>query len=160
MNALEIVEQLKGKKGQHVKIEWLRMAKVLKDCPFMIAKRTIAWVRSGITYANLADIREGIEAGTREAVEGLPWGQWREGYTNYIIDHTPKGQTDSVEYIRLYPASFDNLATPTVQWTLDGQPVDYQAVESWLLSSEKRKDDEEKAACFTVKAESVVSIGD
>lgn len=154
MRALEVVDALKGKAGQHVKVEWVRMAKTLKDCPFMIAKRTIAWVRSGISYSNLVDIKSQIEAGTREAVQGLPWGQWREGYANYIIDHKDK------EYIRLYPASFDNLSTPVVQWTLDGKPVDYQVVESFLLASEKRKEDEEKANCFTVNADSIVAIGD
>jgi hypothetical protein len=150
-SAIEIIEALKGKKGQHVLAVWQRAAKVAKSCPFLIVKRTEAWVRSGIQYSNLSTIRDAIEAGTREAVEGLPWGQWREGYANYIIDHKDK------EYIRLYPASFDNLSTPKVQWAMDGKPCQYSDVEPYLLASEKHKD-EDRPACFTVNAENIIEI--
>ena len=153
MKALAIVEALKGKKGQHVQITWQRIAKTLKSFDGIIAKRTTAWVRSGISYANLSDVRDAIEAGTREAVQGLPWGQWREGFTNYVIDHKDK------EYIRLYPATFANLATPQVEYMLDGRPASYEQVAPYLLASEKRKD-EDKPACFTVNAADVLSIGE
>lgn len=152
MNAIEVVNLLKDKKGQHVQIAWQRMAKTFKVAGVMVGKTTVAWVRSGISYANLADVREGIEKGEREPVQGLPWGQWREGYANYIIDNGEQ------EYIRLYPASFDNLK-PTVQWTLEGIPTTYDKVEPYLLASEKRKEDEEKAACFTIRASDIVSVG-
>ena len=111
-------------------------------------------MRSGINYSNLASVRDAIEAGKREPVEGLPWGQWREGCANYIIDHKDK------EYVRLYPASFDNLSKASVQWLLNGKPCQYKDVEPYLLASEKHKDDDEKPACFTVNAENILSIGD
>jgi len=152
MNASEIISALKGKAGQHVQIVWQRAAKVAKSCQFLIVKRTTAYVRSGINYSNLQSIRDAIEAGTREAVEGLPWGQWREGFANYIIDHKDK------EYVRLYPASFDNLSHPQVEWLMDGKPATYTEVEPYLLASEKHKD-EDKPACFTVNAENVLSVG-
>ena len=153
MKAQDIVTSLQNRKGQHVQITWQRMAKTLKSFGGMIAKRTTAYVRSGINYSNLSDIRDAIEAGTREAVEGLPWGQWREGAANFIIDHKDK------EYVRLYPATFANLQTPRVTWLLDGNEVEYAAVEPYLLSSEKRKDDE-RPACFTVNADDVLTIAD
>jgi hypothetical protein len=152
MKAIEIVESLKGKAGQHVSVVWQRAAKVVKSCPFLIVKRTAAWVRSGINYTNLQSVRDAIEAGTREAVEGLPWGQWREGFANYIIDHKDK------EYVRLYPASFDNLSHPQVEWLVDGKPATYAQVEQYLLASEKHKE-EDKPACFTVNTENVLSVG-
>ena len=99
------------------------------------------------------DVRSAIEAGEREPVQSLPWGQWREGYANYIIDHKDN------EYIRLYPATFANLATPSVQWLLNGVPATYAQVEPYLLASEKRHDDD-KPACFTINAENVLSIGE
>ena len=155
MKALEIVNALKGKAGQNIKITWQRVCKTRKSSAsdVIIAKRTSAWVRSGINYANLQDIRNAVERGEREPVEGLPWGQWREGYANYIIDH------NQTEYIRLYPATFDNLRN-TVEYTLNGMPATYAEVEPYLLSSEKHNPNDEKPACFTVKAESVLSIGE
>lgn len=151
MKALDIIKVLKNRKGQHVKAIWQRTAKVKEGCPFIIAKRTEAWVRSGIAYANLQEIRQGVEAGTREPVQSLPWGKWREGYTHYIIDHKDR------EYIRLYPASFDNLGAKT-EWTMDGKPADYSRVEPWLLASEKRQED--RPACFTLDVANIVSIVD
>lgn len=153
MNAIQIVNQLNDKKGQHVKIIITRVLATRQDCDCLVAKRVEMWVRSGISYANLADIREGIEHGTREPVQGLPWGKWREGYTNYIIDHKNE------EYVRFYPASFDNLKTK-VEYTIDGIPASYEDIESYLLAKEKRKPNEDAPLCFTVKADSVVSIGD
>ena len=154
MKATEIVSALQGKKGQHVSATWQRQCKVKKACDALVFKRTTCFVRSGINYANLADVREGIEAGTREAVQGLPWGAWREGMINYVIDHKDK------EYIRLYPATFDNLRTPKVTWLLDGREVDYSAVEPYLLASEKRHEDDERPACFTVNAADIISIAE
>jgi hypothetical protein len=154
MQAIEIVNQLKDRKGQHVQVTWQRVCKTLKSAGnVIIAKRTTAWVRSGISFANLTSIREGIEQGKREPVEGLPWGNWREGYANYIIDHR------DTEYVRLYPASFDNLSHPSVEWTLDGQPSKYEDVETFLLSSERRNKEDERPLCFTVKADSIIAIG-
>ena len=153
MQAIEIINALKGKAGQHVQATWQRIAKTAKSFDGIVAKRTTAWVRSGINYSNLADVRSAIEAGEREPVQSLPWGQWREGYANYIIDHKDN------EYIRLYPATFANLATPSVQWLLNGVPATYAQVEPYLLASEKRHDDD-KPACFTINAENVLSIGE
>lgn len=148
LTAKQIVTELENRKGQHVKVTWSRLAKTLKDCPHTIAKRTTAFVRSGIDYANLATVQSGIEAGTRGEVQSLPWGEWIQ--FPFIIGH--KG----IEYVRLYPASFDNLK-PSVEWTRDGEPVQFDHIEKWLLSSEKRRD-EKPADCFTIKANDVVSI--
>lgn len=153
MNAVEIMENLKGKAGQHVRITWQRLCKTKVSFDGIIAKRTSAYVRSGISYANLTDVREGIESGKREPVEGLPWGQWREGYANYIIDH------NDTEYVRLYPASFDNLK-PSVEWTLNGVPSTYEECEPYLLTSEKPRHNDKESPCFNVKAISVISIGE
>lgn len=151
MNAIEIMEALKGKKGQHVKAVWQRVCKTKKAFDGIVAKRTECYVRSGINYANLANIRQGIEKGEREPVQGLPWGQWREGCVNYIIDLGDK------EYIRLYPAVFDNLRA-NVEYTLNGVPATYAKVEPFLLASEKRSTDDERPECFTVKADSILEI--
>jgi len=153
MNAETIVELLKNHpKASHVRVCWKRDAKTRKDCPLHIQKETCAYVRAGITYANLSTVKNGIAEGTRGEVQSLPWGQWRDGFANYIIDH--KGN----EYVRLYPASFENLSKPTVQWYADGKPTTFEAVESFLLASEKPKPEDEKADCFSVRADSILWV--
>jgi hypothetical protein len=157
MNAVQVFDDLKNRKGQHVQIAWQRAAKILKsarDTGHIVMKRTVAYVRAGINYSNLQDVRDAIEKGEREPVEGLPWGEWREGFQNFIIDH------NDTEYIRLYPAAFRNLQESEVTWLLDGKEVDFATVEPYLLASEKRDKDEKPAACFTVKAADVVTIAD
>ena len=151
MKAIAIVQAVQDKKGQHVLAVWERSAKTLKTATCTIVKRTSAYVRAGINYANLCVVKDGIEAGERGEVESLPWGQWRAGFETMIIDH--KG----TEYVRLYPATFGNLV-PDVQWFMDSKPATYEQVEPHLLASEKRKDNEDKPLCFTLKAESILEI--
>jgi hypothetical protein len=155
MNAIEIVEGLRNhNKGAHVQVAWRRDCKTRKDCQHRIEKQTIAWVRAGISYANLTAVKDGISSGERDEVQELPWGQWRAGYANYIIDHELKDGV-SREYVRLYPATFENLSHPQVTYFVDGKPMEYQAIEAFLLASEKPKPDEEKPLCFCVQAESI-----
>lgn len=151
MKATAIVQAVQNKKGQHVLAVWERTAKTLKTSSVVIGKRTSAYVRAGINYANLGAVKDGIATGERGEVESLPWGQWRSGFETMIIDH--KG----TEYVRLYPATFGNLV-PSVQWSLDGRLATYDEVEPHLLASEKRKEDDEKPLCFTLKAETVLEI--
>jgi hypothetical protein len=150
MKAIQIYDTLRQKKGQHVQICWQRAAKILQSCAYQIEKQTIAYCRSGINYANLAQVKESIELGLRGDVQSLPWGQW--DLFPFIISH--KG----VEYVRLYPAVFDNLK-PTVNWFMNSTPMDFSKLAPYLQASEKKKEDE-KPICFTVKAESVRWIGE
>lgn len=152
MNALEIVSNVRNRKGQHVRATWQRVAKTFKDCPLLIVKRTSAYVRAGIEYANLALVKDAVASGERGEVESLPWGEWAD--YPFIIAHKGK------EYVRLYPAVFDNLSTPSVEWSIDGKPATYAQVEPFLLASEKRKDDDDKPLCFTLKAEDVVALAE
>lgn len=153
MNAYQIVEQLKDRKGQQVRIAWQRAVRTVTGTPMLITKRTVAWVRAGIDYANLSLVREGIETGVRGVVKGLPWGKWAP--FPFIIAHNSK------EYVRLYPTSFENLATPQVEWFIDNELATYADVEKYLATSEKQETHEDKhPVCFTVRAHDVVMIGD
>ena len=152
MKAIEIYQTLKDKKGQHVSAVWKRPCKTLPGIAFNIAKRTETHVRAGIEFANLASVKNGIESGKRDTVGKLPCGQWRKGYRPFIIDH--KGEV----YVRLYPSSFGNLKSH-VEYTMDGMPATYEQVAPYLLASEKRKNDN-TPECFTLRASSILSIGD
>lgn len=155
MKALEVIQAVQGKKGQHVQAVWAREAKVKKSCNFSIVKRTAAWVRSGIDYANLAKVKEGIEMGEREEVKPI-WngkGEWVQ--FPFIFRHKETGQ----EYVRLYPAVFDNLKNQTrVEWLMDGVVASYEQVEPYLMGSEKRNADKEPADCFSLKPENIIEI--
>jgi hypothetical protein len=154
MNALDIYNALKEHRGQHIKVVWERPAKTFKSCPHTITKHTSVFVRSGINYANLKNVKNGISSGTRDEVGELPFGQWREGYFPYLIDN--KG----ISYVRLYPATFDNLKPNSVNvtWTINGMTTEKEAIKDFLLASET-KDNAEPSPCFTVKAENVISVG-
>lgn len=148
MKTQDIVNAVKGHKGQHILATWQRIAKTYNGIEAVVEKRVKAYVRAGIDYANLASVKQAIENGERGEVEPLKWGQWIQ--FPFTIEHKGK------EYVRLYPASFDNLK-PTTQWLLNGKEVDYSTVEPMLQASEKKHD--EHPACFTLFADSVISIG-
>ena len=152
MNASQIVEQVKNRKGQHVLATWERPAKTFKDCPLTILKKTVAWVRAGIDYANLAIVKEGIANGERGEVEEITWADWIQH--PFILRHKKTFQ----EYVRLYPAVFENLRHPQVEWTIDGRVATWEQVEPHLLAEEKKEN--RNSACFMLKAETLVSIGE
>ena len=152
MKAAEIVSELKQtNKGAHVKVTWSRPCKTLKSFDGgVITKRTSAFVRAGIDFANLASVKNSIANGERGEVQSLPWGTWRE--FPFVIEH--KGN----EYVRLYPASFNNLR-PSVEYSRDGFPVTLNEIAPFLQASELRDNDDKPIECFTVKADSVISVG-
>jgi hypothetical protein len=150
-DARAVVSALKNHKGQHILVTWQRDMKTRADVPFAIVKRTCAYVRAGIDYANLASVKEGIEAGERNEVQPLPWGVWVE--FPFIIAH--KGN----EYLRLYPATFGNLRDEMrVEYVMDGVVSTKEQVAPYCLASEFRERDE-PAKCFTIKMDSLLSIG-
>ena len=152
MNAKLIVEQLQNRKGQHVSVTWRREMKTLKTCQDSIEKQTTAHVRAGINYANLASVKEGIATGERGEVQPLPtWQEWE--LFPFILKHKTKG----TEYVRLYPAAFDNLI-PSVSYFRNGQPVDKESLRSECYASEFAES-EERTPVFCIKAESVLNIG-
>ncbi len=163
MNASIVVETLLSRKGQHVPAHWRRTlegASIRAAFRHLkIEKETIAHVRTGVDYANTAAVAAEVEAGTRGTdVNGKPivaplWngkGEWVA--FPFIARHKDKG----TEYVRMMPASFDNLR-PSVQWYLNGVPVDFAAVSGYLTAKEMPSDTPPR--CFTVKADDVVSIG-
>lgn len=151
LTAAQIVSALKENKGAHTPIVWERAMKTRADIAFTVTKRTCAYVRAGIDYANLSSVKEGIESGERGEVQALPWGEWSE--FPFIISH--KGRN----YVRLYPATFANLAAKTTsEYVADGVVITEDDAKRYCLASEFRKRDE-PVTCFTIKAADILSIG-
>ena len=151
MKSSQIVESLQAIKGQHVSVVSRRTRKVRKGSPDVV-KRTIAYVRTGIDYANLTVVKDAIAAKERGEVQ-LIWngkGEW--AVFPFVIRHVVTGQ----EYMRLYPASFDDLK-PSAQYSIDGAPVDFETVRPYLLASELPSG--EIPLCYTLKSEDIETIG-
>ncbi len=150
MNINEITEIIKGHKGQNLRAVWIRPMKTRKGVLNVVEKMTTAVIRGGVNYDNITRVIEGREDGTLPAENaGLKWGEWVE----FPFHITHKGG----DYVRLYPASGLDFV-PTVTYFIDGVEVSKEEVEALCLASEFRKTDD-KPLCFTLKAESVVSIG-
>ena len=142
------LEQLSGKAGQFVSASWASNptpAAAHKKAGVVLEKRTRAVVKTGIDFANLKEVKQGIASGERGEVESLPWGEW--AVFPYLINH--KG----AEYLRLYPAG----GKPEVEYRVHGEVVTREVFKSYLTPSEQKKMEEGEAPItFTVKAENVV----
>jgi hypothetical protein len=142
------LEQLSGKAGQFVSASWASNptpAAAHKKTGVVLEKRTRAVVKTGIDFANLKEVKQGIASGERGEVESLPWGEW--AVFPYLINH--KG----AEYLRLYPAG----GKPDVEYFVNGKKVDRETFKSYLTPSAAAEMDKGEAPItFTVKAENVV----
>lgn len=153
MNAKNIIESLQNRRGQHVRVSWRKQLETRKEVTDTVEKETTTFVRSGINFANLASVREGIANGERGEVQPLPtWCEWEQA--PFILRHKSNG----TQYVRLYPSTFNNLK-PATRYFLNGVEVSAQDVQPLCLAKEFR-DREETPACFMVKAESITTIGE
>lgn len=155
MQSSQIIEALKDIKGQHVKVVWCRECDTYKGNIDKVTKRTIAYVRSGIDFANLTEVKAEIAAFERGEIQPIWGGKGQWTAFPFVFAHIVTGS----EYVRLYPASFDNLRkSMDVQFHLNGKPVDKAQVLS-VLTAKERQDRDENLKCFCVKVESIETIG-
>lgn len=133
------------KTGQICSVTWRRSCKVRVGCPFAIEKEVTATVRAGINYDNLATVKEKREIGDLPSHNpGLKWGKWL--VFPYVIEH--KGNN----YFRFYPFTGGKVVT---QYFRDGERVEFEQIEQFLLSSEKT---EKSGDCFVVNESSILSL--
>lgn len=164
MNGEYLYRKLKDDKGHFLVAEIHADVPLLKSVALggSVTKHTKMHVITGIEFGNRKEVREGIEAGERDEVQPLPWGEWRKGRRPFIIDHTPKGQKASVEYFRLYlptqaqVESF-HLPAPQVEFAFNGQPITRQ--EAVELCGSKAQSRENESGCMTVRCENIVALG-
>ena len=133
------------KTGQICSVVWRRSCKVRANCPFAIEKEVCATVRAGLNYDNQAVVKEKRETGELPAKNaGLSWGEWL--IFPYVISH--KGQN----YFRFYPFPGGKVVT---QYFRDGERVNFEQVEQYLLASEKQ---DKSGDCFVVNESSIVNL--
>lgn len=106
----------------------------------VLTKEVRVVCRAGVNFANLRSVKDGIAAGTRGSVEGLPWGEWV--CFPYTIAHD--GQT----YYRLYPSPANR---PSVRYLVNGVEVTRDEYLAYLTPSARAKAGQPRE-CFNVKA--------
>lgn len=161
LSADQVREKIMNTKGSFVKVSWKsnpKPAGAYKQT--LLEKQTVGVVRAGINYANLSSVKQGIEDGSRGAVDPLPWGEWKidkdgNSLFPYIIEH--KGE----DYIRLYPSDGNNHRCISTYY-VDGELVSKDEFAKYLTPSEARKllepSEEDRPACFTIKSNNILGI--
>lgn len=139
--------------GQFVNIETAKELKVRAGYKGnKVVKFSHKTVRVGVNYEHQKSTIEGRADGSLPAENaGLPWGNWKPGEENYIIEH--KGNT----YLRCAtsPNKSKNI------YVINGVLSTKEAAEMMCLASEfpKAKEGEKKPSVLCVNTDSIVTIG-
>ena len=149
--AAEIIANILAAKGQFVTARWTSVVPTAAAFKALnITKITSAVVRSGIDFANLTSVKDGIENEERSEVGSLPWGTWIN--FPYIIGHKEK------TYVRLYPSLSANHI-PKVSYFVDGIETPKAEILQYLTGSNVKKLTESKTPeCFTLTSTNVLDI--
>lgn len=154
--AKQIIETLKNASGRVTTVKFkgtVGTAAAFKG--LSITKITSAVVRSGVDFANLATVKEGIANGERDEVKPLSWGKWMD--FPYIINHTNK-MGEYKEYVRLYP-SINSKQIPTVSYFVDGVETPKAEILQYLTNSAVDKmTNGEKPECFTLTTSNILDM--
>ena len=142
---MNILNTLLEKRGQFSRAVWERDCKVRSGAP-LIRKKTVATIRSGISYDNIANVQEMRKSGELPSRnQGLAWGNW-EIYP-FLIKHR------DTRYVRLYPVNGES--TSKVTYLMDNNEVEFSDIEQYLKAEEKR---EQSRICFTVKLDDILEF--
>ena len=145
---------MKQKKGANIQVEWETRVKPLKSAPndILLTKYVVAVGRLGLDYQNLKSTKNKITEGIIDPNNPLPWGEWVEGYFPYLIQHTPKGETEMKFYLRIY---FGSLGIkPKTQYYLNGKPITRKELEELV-----EKKWVSKSVLESSNADSMITVG-
>lgn len=76
---LRLIASVMDCKGQFITVEMEKdetPASASKKAGITLRKHTKMVVRTGVNFANLSSVKEGIASGERGEVGELPWGEW------------------------------------------------------------------------------------
>ena len=142
-----ILGRILTRKGQFSRAAWVRDCKVKVGAP-AIRKSTVKTVRAGISYDNMACVKEKRESGELPAENaGLKWATW------LVFPHLLEHNTTKERYVRFYPEK-DSVTTEIVYFMGDRE-VSFSEIEHHLLASEKK---EEQSECIMVKLNDLVEV--
>lgn len=144
---LDLISKIEKCRGQYIRARFTSIVKpAAASKHHALSKITEGAFRSGIDYANLKQVKEGIASGDRGEVESLPWGEWLQ--FPWVIGHK------DTEYLRLYPVEGQKM---NVIYIVDGQTVDKEQFQEHLTASQKF--DGPPPACITKKISEIDFLG-
>jgi len=158
-NNLVSLDDLFSKKGQYISAIFQTEKKgSAQHKAVRLEKRTSGTFRAGLSFENLASVKEGIEAGERSEVGSLPFGRWEK--FPYTILHTPAKTTQEIRYVRLYP-SLNATHRVSVQYLANGVEVSKEQFASYLTPSERKEmlEPAKQVECFTIKHGNLLQLG-
>lgn len=146
---LRIIAMLKDCKGQFLSVTMEKDETpnaASKKAGVRLRKRTKMVVRTGVSFANLASVKEGIASGERGEVGELPWGKWFI-YPYAIIN-------GGKEYVRF---TLGANTRPTCEYEVNDTPASRDEFLQHLPPSKRVS--KEPSEVITVALENIVSIG-
>jgi len=129
-----------GKAGQYAQVTWQSPVKTPAKSDIVVIKQSIATVRAGMEFQNLAQNSERITG-------PLPWGEWL--VPPWVITH--KGGL----YYRLYLTDGWKVDQ---KFTIDGETKTKEEAKAVTLPSAWTKRTGEPVMTFTPKAENVLAV--
>lgn len=139
------------KRGQFATVHTQREMKVRKGKAPIVKDSTFT-IRVGVNYDNQAAVIEKRESGELPSENnGLPWGEWVDGYFPYLIEHK------ETYYVRLTPVYGNDQNKQSVKYFRDGVEIDRETAMADCLASEFPKTSVENNA-MTVKFDSIISV--
>jgi hypothetical protein len=152
MTAQQTLDKILTAKGTHVSIRFKTTKAPAKpktlNAGILLEKETKGAFKAGISYANLKEVREAIEAGERGPVEAPKGKKWIK--YPYTLESLKTGK----ELVRLYPASGDNQH-PSVVYRVNGTEVSKEEFNSYLPPSEVNKTPQ---PLFDLSVESILDL--
>lgn len=146
---LRLIASLKDGKGQFIHAEWVSKPTpkaASKKEGIVLKKRTVAVVRTGVAYENLASVKNAIASGERGEVGELPWGEWAV----YPYGIQNKGK----EYVRL---TLGSNTIPKCSYYVNEVEVDKAEFSKHLTESQQKPS--EPTEVITVALENIVRLG-
>jgi hypothetical protein len=157
--------------GRYFKMTWKTEVPVLSKFNNMyeVIKITTSTVRKGIQYTNTKAYKTKMVKQTLKNYNGscfmapvdftkkdkteLPWGHYRKGYENIIIDHTNKaGEKNS--YLRLYLTP----NKPQVKYYINGKEIEKEELKAKGIVTGSYWNDKVNDGVFNIKIKNIISI--
>ena len=149
-SASRMIETLRSRKGQFVRIEYTTTTEpAAAHKGRSLTKRTTMTVRTGVEFGNLASVQLAIASGQRGEVQPLAWGEW--AIHPWLITH--KG----AEYLRVTIDGVPQSARST--YMVDGAEVSRDVYLSMLTPSRRAAIlDGDRPEVLTIKVENIHTL--
>lgn len=149
---LESVKQFvkKTKGGQFHSVEWVKELETYKGITDIVTKHSKASaIRLGVSYDKKTTVIEKRELGILpEKNHGLPYGQWEDGFENYIINAKNNSQ------LRITTSPNTLIKT---EYRVNGKRVNKRELEG-IVTKNELSSNTDKLEVFNLKIKNIISL--